>query len=94
VYYYICFVNERYIWFYENLTNKKFKATFRFDLTNLRIENEESKDEEGSTDRGTNEWDVYLNPGETCIKTIVRIDPKKESKYKSSYSYSFSAEVD
>ena len=33
-----------------------------------------------------------MMPGDVWIKTIVREDPKKESKYKSSYSYSFALE--
>ena len=59
VYYYIYFVNERYIWYYENLTNKKFRATFRFDLTNLKIEVEDEQ-EDKTKDEEVNEWDVFF----------------------------------
>ena len=64
VYYYIYFANERYIWYYENLTKKKFRATFRFDLTNLKIELESDQPRE-SEDQEIAEWVVFLNPGET-----------------------------
>lgn len=60
VYYYISFINEKYYWLYENMTNRKFRATFRFELTNLKIEDEENKDE----DTEFKEWHVLLNPGE------------------------------
>ena len=88
VFYYIYFINERYIWFYENLTDKKFKATFVFELTNLKIDREESE----ADSKNENEWDLLLLPGESCTKTISRIDPKAESKYRSSYSYRLSSE--
>lgn len=38
------------------------------------------------------EWELDMMPGDVCIKIIVREDPKKESKYKSSYSYSFAVD--
>eukprot|EP00343_Euplotes_focardii_P000425 CAMPEP_0205801662 /NCGR_PEP_ID=MMETSP0205-20121125/3708_1 /ASSEMBLY_ACC=CAM_ASM_000278 /TAXON_ID=36767 /ORGANISM="Euplotes focardii, Strain TN1" /LENGTH=301 /DNA_ID=CAMNT_0053066749 /DNA_START=77 /DNA_END=978 /DNA_ORIENTATION=- len=85
VYYYIMFLNERYIWFYENMTEKKFKATFSFELMNLKIDNGTEKEEEDEDEE--NEWEILLQPNESCIKTITRVDPKKESKYRSSYSY-------
>lgn len=60
VYYYICFVNERYIWLYENLTGRKFKATFRFELMNLKIERDEEEKKNEKLDE--NEWDIFLEP--------------------------------
>lgn len=88
VYYYIYFINERYIWYYENLTQKRFKATFNFELTNLKIDKEEEKDEEEEYEE--NEWKIFLMPGESCIRSISRVDAKEESKYRSSYSYRLS----
>ena len=67
----------------------KFKATFTFELMNLKIDHGE---EEENSEIEENEWEILLHPGENWIKTITRIDPKKESKYRSSYSYRLSAE--
>jgi len=41
----------------------KFRATFRFDLTNLRIEADD--DHSRDDDEEITEWEVFLNPGET-----------------------------
>jgi hypothetical protein len=80
VFYYILFMNERYYWYYENNTEMVFKATFLFEFLNLRVEHID----EGPSDK----WDILLKPNESCIKCIERINPKEESKYKSSYTYS------
>lgn len=68
------------MWFFENLdATRTFKATFSFEMQNLKIEGEEET---------TSSWDICLKPGESVLKKIIRVDPTSESKYKSSYSYS------
>lgn len=74
------FISENYVWFFENLdATRTFKATFSFEMQNLKIEGEEET---------TSSWDICLKPGESVLKKIIRVDPTSESKYKSSYSYS------
>lgn len=79
VYYYICFINDKYMWYFENMTDKKCKATFRFWMENLRFE----EDLEG---KPRSQWDLLLEPGAKCLKTMVQIDPYKNSKYDCSYA--------
>lgn len=79
--YTVHFFNEQYVFLFENLESKKtFKGTFNFVLENLRIEDEP---------QGTTSFRVELAPGESLTKSISRVDPVKESKYKCSYSYCF-----
>jgi hypothetical protein len=55
----VLFIDERYYWYYQNDTNKHFRAKFNFQLTNLEIE-EEMGDESN--------WGVSLPPGDHIVK--------------------------
>jgi hypothetical protein len=63
----------------ENL--ETFKATFKFVLENLRIENE--------PDESTTSFKLELKPGERAIKKLVRKNNSLDSKYKCSMSFCF-----
>lgn len=67
------------MWYFDNKTDKKCKATFRFTMDNLRFE----EDLEG---KPRNEWNLLLEPGTKCLKTMVQIDPYKNAKYECSYA--------
>lgn len=74
------FINEAYVWLYENLEDERtFNATFNFELDNLELEDE---------DKGKTSWEVTVRPGKKIIKRIKRKNATGQSKYKSSYSYS------
>ena len=79
VYYYICFINDKYMWYFDNRTDRKFKATFRFWMDNLRFE-------EDLDAKPRNQWDLLLEPGATCLKTMVQMDPYQNAKYECSYA--------
>ena len=75
------FFNEQYIFIFENNEQKgTFKGTFSFVLENLAIEGEAP---------GTTSFKLELPPTATAVRKINRINPALESKYKCSYSYSF-----
>lgn len=77
----IMFMSEAYVWLFENNTDQEFRAKYVFDLTNLELENNTEL-------REPHIWEICIEPGSRCIKRILRIDPRIESKYKKSYSYS------
>jgi len=79
VFYYICFINEKYMWYFVNKTDSKFSGTFKFYMENLKIEGDEDE-------KPRSQFDIFLKPGETCLKTMVQIDPYKNSKYDCSYA--------
>lgn len=79
VFYYICFINEKYMWYFINKTDQRFSAAFRFYMENLKIEGDED-------DKPRSKWDLFLEPGETCLKKMVQIDPYQNSKYECSYT--------
>jgi len=67
MYYYVHFFNEKYIWVFENLEeNRIFKATFSFAFENLQIEGEAAD---------AHQWKIEVEPKQTVIKSVVRIDP-------------------
>jgi hypothetical protein len=80
--YTVHFFNEQYIFVFENFERKRnFKGTFNFVLENLKIEGEPV---------GATSLKLELPAGGSeAIRKITRIDPAVESKYKCSYSYSF-----
>lgn len=79
VFYYICFLNEKYVWYFMNKTDKKFIGSFKFYMENLKL----SDDDE---ERPRSKWEVCLEPGETCLKKMEQIDAYKNSKYECSYT--------
>ncbi|CAI2386063.1 unnamed protein product [Moneuplotes crassus] len=86
VYNYVYFSKDRYLWYYENLTNLKFKGIYRFQLTNLQID----KDQDASSEDTEDQWTVILIPGQTCLRTLSRIDSKLECQFKVASSHCFS----
>lgn len=54
-------MEERYFWYYENNTNKHFRAKFNFVLQNLEIEDASIACEDGTS------WGVSLLPGEYAL---------------------------
>ena len=76
------FMEERYFWYYENNTDKHFRAKFNFVLQNLEIEDLSQACEDGTS------WGVSLLPGEFALRHFSRVNPAEEAKYKTSYSYS------
>jgi hypothetical protein len=79
VFYHICFINDQYAWYFVNKTGKKFSGSFKFFMENLKIEGDEDE-------KPRAQWEIFLEPGETCLKKMVQIDPYKNSKYECSYS--------
>jgi len=79
VFYYICFINDEYIWYFENKTEQKFSATFKFYMDNLKLEGDEDN-------KPRTQFEIFLEPYETCIKKMVQIDPMQNSKYECSYT--------
>jgi hypothetical protein len=79
VFYYICFINEKYFWYYVNKTDKKFSGTFKFYMDNLKIEGDEDE-------KPRSQWELFLKPGEKCLKEMTQIDKYQNSKYECSYS--------
>lgn len=83
--YWVHFLNETYVFVFENLQHflnevneEVFKATFKFVLDNLRIEDEP----EGGTT-----FKIELRPGQRMVRKLRRINNAAESKYKCSFSY-------
>lgn len=79
VFYYICFINDKYVWYFINKTDKKFSGTFKFYMENLKLADDHQE-------RPRSKWDIFLEPGETCLKKMEQLDPYKNSKYECSYS--------
>jgi hypothetical protein len=79
VFYYIHFINDQYVWYFINQSDKKFNATFRFTLDNLRLEEDKEAKPEG-------QWKIFLEPGEKCLKNMYQLDRLQNSKYECSYS--------
>ena len=92
--YWVHYLNESYVFVFENPTTytdsqgashtsnqESFKATYKFVLENLRIEDAESE--------AANSFKLELKPGDRLIKKLTRLDNAAESKYKCSFSYCF-----
>jgi len=79
VFYTILFINDMYVWYFENKSQQKFSGIFKFYLENLKAEDDDE-------DVPRTQWDLFLNPGQTCIRKMHQIDPLKNSNYECSYS--------
>jgi hypothetical protein len=79
VFYYIHFINDQYVWYFVNQSDRKFNATFKFSMLNLRLEGDIDAKEEG-------QWKIFLEPGEKCLKIMYQLDRLQNSKYECSYS--------
>jgi hypothetical protein len=67
IFYYVHFISECYVWVFENNDERRtFKATFTFEMQNLKIEGEEES---------VSQWDILLKPGDKILRKIVRVDP-------------------
>ena len=77
--YRVLFINDMYVWLFENNTNRKFTASFKFYLENLK-----SDDDVDGMPRTT--WEIFLNPGERCLKKMHQINPLRSSSYECTYS--------
>mmetsp|Transcript_4600 Transcript_4600/g.4322 ORF Transcript_4600/g.4322 Transcript_4600/m.4322 type:complete len:138 (-) Transcript_4600:42-455(-) len=80
IFYYVHFLNEKYLWLFESQEqrNLTFKATFTFALENLAIEGY-SEDPKS--------FKIELGPGQMVMRSLVRKNPQAESKYKCSYTF-------
>ncbi len=78
------FINEKYVWFFENLEKSPFtfKATFTFFLENLYIEGVNLKNKEDA-----NSFKIEIKPGQQAMRSIARKNPMVESKYKCTYTF-------
>lgn len=79
IFYTILFINDMYVWYFENKSKQKFSGCFKFYLENLKAEDDED-------DMPRTQWDLFLNPGQTCLRKMHQIDPCQNSNYECSYS--------
>lgn len=77
--YYVLFLNEQFIWVWENKTDKVYEMTLEFNLTNLELEDH--------VEGEPNKWIVELAPGTELMKKMKRIDPTAKTTYGFSYSH-------
>jgi hypothetical protein len=74
--YYVQFIDDAYYWYFDNGSDKIFKGKFKFDLTNLSME-----------ERGEDTWTITLHPGEQMLKKLSIDDISQQSSYKVQMSY-------
>lgn len=79
VFYHILFVNDQYVWYFVNKSKRNFKANFKFVMENLCLD-------EDPDAKPRSQWDIFLEPGEACLKKMHQIDALESSKYECSYS--------